>query len=99
MQFFQASGFYAIIVIGTVLGVLLNAFELNPMTALYWSAVINGIVAVPLMVIIMLLSSSQTVMGRFTASTKLKWGGWLATVVMGLAALAMIISWIHPAPA
>jgi NRAMP (natural resistance-associated macrophage protein)-like metal ion transporter len=98
MQFFQATGFYAIIVIGTVLGVLLNAFEFNPMTALYWSAVINGIVAVPLMVIIMLLSSSTTVMGRFTASTKLKWGGWLATVVMGLAALAMIASWFQHAP-
>jgi NRAMP (natural resistance-associated macrophage protein)-like metal ion transporter len=93
MRLFQASGFYAIIALGTALGVLLNAFQLNPMTALYWSAVINGVVAVPLMVIIMLLSSSTKVMGRFTASTKLKWGGWLATVVMGLAALAMIGSW------
>jgi NRAMP (natural resistance-associated macrophage protein)-like metal ion transporter len=92
---FQASGFYAIIALGTVLGVLLNAFEFNPMTALYWSAVINGIVAVPLMVIIMLLSSSRTVMGRFIASTKLKWGGWLATVVMAIAALAMIGSWFY----
>jgi Mn2+/Fe2+ NRAMP family transporter len=92
---FQASGFYAIIAIGTLLGVLLNAFEFNPMTALYWSAVINGVVAVPLMVIIMLLSSSATVMGRFTVSTKLKWGGWLATIVMGLAAFAMIASWFH----
>jgi len=92
---FQASGFYAIIAIGTLLGVLLNAFEFNPMTALYWSAVINGIVAVPLMVIIMLLSGSTAVMGKFTASRKLKWGGWLATVVMGLAALAMIASWFH----
>jgi Mn2+/Fe2+ NRAMP family transporter len=92
-KLFQASGFYAIIALGTVLGVLLNALELNPMTALYWSAVINGVVAVPLMVIIMLLSSSRDVMGRFTASTKLKWGGWLATVAMGLAALAMIGSW------
>jgi NRAMP (natural resistance-associated macrophage protein)-like metal ion transporter len=98
MRLFQASGFYAIIAIGTLLGVLLNAFELNPMTALFWSAVINGIVAVPLMVIIMLLSGSTQVMGRFTASKKLKWGGWLATVVMGLAALAMIASWFHHAP-
>ncbi len=98
LHLFQAGGFYAIIAIGTLLGVLLNAFELNPMTALYWSAVINGIVAVPLMVIIMLLSGSPKVMGRFTASKKLKWGGWLATVVMGLAALAMMASWIHHDP-
>jgi NRAMP (natural resistance-associated macrophage protein)-like metal ion transporter len=95
MRLFQAGGFYAIIALGTLLGVLLNAFELNPMTALYWSAVINGIVAVPLMVIIMLLSGSPNVMGRFTASKKLKWGGWLATLVMGLAAVAMIASWFH----
>jgi NRAMP (natural resistance-associated macrophage protein)-like metal ion transporter len=97
-HFFQASGFYAIIGVGTVLGVLLNAFEFNPMTALYWSAVINGVVAVPLMVIIMLLSGTPAVMGRFTASTKLKWSGWLATVVMALAALAMIGSWFMHKP-
>ena len=94
-RLFQAGGFYAIIAIGTLLGVLLNALDLNPMTALYWSAVINGVVAVPLMVIIMLLSSSPTVMGKFIASTKLKWGGWLATIVMGLAAAAMIASWFR----
>ncbi len=93
-QLFQASGFYAIITVGTILGVLLNALHFNPMTALYWSAVINGVVAVPLMVIIMLLSTTPKVMGRFVASTRLRWGGWTATVVMALAAIAMIGSWL-----
>jgi Mn2+/Fe2+ NRAMP family transporter len=59
--------------------------------ALFWSAVINGIVAVPLMVVIILLASQRSVMGTFTASRSLIILGWIATAVVGAAAVPMFI--------
>jgi Mn2+/Fe2+ NRAMP family transporter len=61
------------------------------MKALFWTAVINGVVAVPLMVVIIMLVSKKTVMGEFTASRPTITLGWTATAVMGLAAVRMII--------
>jgi Mn2+/Fe2+ NRAMP family transporter len=61
------------------------------MKALFWSAVINGVVAVPLMVVIILLVSKKSVMGAFTASRSLIILGWIATGVMGAAAVRMLI--------
>lgn len=61
------------------------------MKALFWSAVINGVVAVPLMVVIMLLVSRRAVMGTYTASRPLIVLGWIATAVMGAAAVRMFI--------
>jgi Mn2+/Fe2+ NRAMP family transporter len=61
------------------------------MKALVWSAVINGVVAVPLMVVIILLVSKKAVMGDFTASRPIVILGWIATVIMGLAAVRMFI--------
>ena len=71
----------------------LNLTPLDPIKALYWSAVINGVVAVPLMVVMMLMSSRAKVMGEFTLPWFLQLFGWLATAAMGAAAIVMFVTW------
>ena len=71
------------------MGTGLDFTPIDPMKALYWSAVINGVVAVPIMVGLMLLASKEKVMGPFTSGRKTRWFGWLGTVVMGAAVLMM----------
>jgi Mn2+/Fe2+ NRAMP family transporter len=88
----QAAGFYSIIVAATVMGVLIDWSQIDPMRALFWSAVLNGLAAVPLMIALMITVSSKRVMGRFTASRPLLLFGWAATLVMALASGAMIVS-------
>lgn len=87
---FQASGFYGTVALGTILGVVFTAIAINPMKALFWSAVLNGVIAIPLMVIIMLLSSKKSLMKNFVASTLVRYGGWAATVIMLAAFVGMI---------
>ncbi len=88
----QAAGFYSIIVAATVIGVLIDWSPINPIRALYWSAVLNGLAAVPLMIAMMVVVSRHQVMGRFTASRPMLVLGWAATAVMAAAAAAMLIS-------
>jgi NRAMP (natural resistance-associated macrophage protein)-like metal ion transporter len=85
-----AKRFYAIIVISTLTGVAFNFMPIDPIKALFWSAVINGVISVPIMVVMMFLACRKDVMGQFTPSTPLKVGGWLATAVMGAAVAAML---------
>ncbi len=87
----DARGFYGIIAVSVLAGLGIQYLPINPMKALFWSAVINGIVAVPLMVVIILLVSKKSVMGAFTASRPLVVLGWIATLVMGAAAVWMFI--------
>lgn len=68
----------------------MNLSPIDPIRALYWSAVLNGVVAVPIMAIMMLMASNPRVMGRFTIELPLKVLGWLSTAVMALAAIGMI---------
>ena len=89
----QARGFYAILVIATLLGVGLNFTPLDPIKALFWSAVINGVIAVPIMVIVMLLSANTRVMGSFVVKGRLRALGWLATAVMAVAVIVMFATW------
>jgi NRAMP (natural resistance-associated macrophage protein)-like metal ion transporter len=86
----QAKAFYATIVLATLIGMLLNFTSINPITALFWSAVINGVVAVPVMVLMMLMASSSTVMGEFEIGRWLKGLGWIATGVMAAAVVGML---------
>jgi NRAMP (natural resistance-associated macrophage protein)-like metal ion transporter len=88
----QAAGFYAIIVAATIMGVLIDWSPLDPIRALFWSAVLNGLAAVPLMMAMMIVVSRHQVMGRFTASRPLLLFGWAATLVMAAAAAAMLVS-------
>jgi NRAMP (natural resistance-associated macrophage protein)-like metal ion transporter len=86
----EALGFYAIIAIATVGGVALNFTHLDPMRALLWSAEINGIIAVPIMAIMMLLASREDVMGDFVIRPRLRRLGWVATAVMAVTVAAML---------
>jgi Mn2+/Fe2+ NRAMP family transporter len=88
----QAAGFYSIIVVATVMGVLIDWSPIDPIRALFWSAVLNGLAAVPLMIALMVVVSSKRIMGKFTASRPLMVLGWAATLVMTLASGAMIVT-------
>ena len=87
----DARGFYGVIAVAVLAGTALEYTPINPMKALFWSAVINGVVAVPLMVVIILLVSKTSVMGAFTAGPGIIVLGWIATAVMGVAAMMMLM--------
>jgi len=87
----DARGFYAVIAVSVLLALVIQFSPIDPIKALFWSAVINGVVAVPLMAVIIILASKKSVMGEFTATRTLIVLGWLGTAVMGVAALAMFI--------
>jgi NRAMP (natural resistance-associated macrophage protein)-like metal ion transporter len=96
----DARGFYAVLATATLLGLAINFPEvqkfthLTPMRALYWSAVINGIVAVPIMVIMMMMFSNKKIMGQFCrVSRRLRFMGWLATAAMLAACLGLFATW------
>jgi len=91
-RFKRAPRFYAVIAAGTLAGAGLNFTPLDPVKALFWSAVINGVAAVPVMATIMLLGRKREVMGRFTLPPGLEVLGWLATAVMGAAAVGMFVN-------
>lgn len=85
----EGRGFYGAIAAATFVGMALNVLEVSPITALYWSAVINGVVAVPVIVAMMLMTADERVMGGFRISGPLRILGWATAVAMGLAVLAM----------
>ena len=85
----EARGFYSIIVIATLVGTLLDFSPIDPMKALYWSAVINGVVAVPIMAAMMILAGKPEVMGPLTVRRKTRFLGWGAVAVMA-GAVAMM---------
>ena len=87
----DARGFYGVIALSVFAALVIQYSPISPMKALFWSAVINGIVAVPLMVVIILLVCKKSVMGPFTASRPIVILGWITTIVMGLAAVRMFI--------
>lgn len=87
----EAIGFYAVISAATLFGLGLEFVPLDPVKALFWSAVINGFVAVPIMVAMMVIVSSKKQMKEFTAPMLMRVCGWGATAVMGIAAVAMLV--------
>jgi Mn2+/Fe2+ NRAMP family transporter len=87
----DARGFYGVIAVSVLAALVIQYSPLSPMKALFWSAVINGVVAVPLMVVIILLVSKKAIMGRFRTSRAIIVLGWIATAVMGVAALWMFV--------
>jgi len=86
----RARGFYGVIAAATAIGAALNLTSIDPVKALFWSAVVNGVVAVPVMAMMMLMASREDVMGRFAIGPALRVMGWLATAVMAVAAAAML---------
>ena len=93
LKLLEAREFYAIIALATLGGVALDFSPIDPIRALFWAAVINGIIAVPIMVVMMLLADDPKVMGAFTVTRALKALGWLATGTMAAAVVAMIATW------
>jgi Mn2+/Fe2+ NRAMP family transporter len=87
----SARGFYAVISVSVLAGLGIQYSPIGPMKALFWSAVINGVVAVPMMVVIIILASKKSVMGSFTVRRPIVILGWIATAVMGAAAIRMFI--------
>ncbi|RVL94202.1 NRAMP family divalent metal transporter [Sinorhizobium meliloti] len=88
----HAKAFYSTLVMACVLGMGILFTPINPIKALYWSAVINGVVAVPVMAVMMLMTAKQRVMGKFTISGWLRWLGWAATVAMTASVLGMAVT-------
>ncbi|HXC54988.1 MAG TPA: divalent metal cation transporter [Rhizomicrobium sp.] len=88
----QAVGFYSVIVLAVALGVVMDWVGLDPIKALFWSAVVNGVIAVPMMFAMMYVVGSRKLMGEFTAGWLLKSLGWISTAVMLAAAIAMFVT-------
>ena len=91
-RFPEAVGFYLIILAATIIGFAMVFLPINPIQLLVWTAVINGIVAVPIMALMMLIVTNKTVMGRFSARPSLAWGGWGATALMAITVGALLWS-------
>lgn len=85
----HAAAFYSVIALAGAIGIALNFTPVNPISALYWSAVINGVLAVPVMVLLMSIARRRDVMGRFVIGGRLCALGWIATIAMALCVIAM----------
>ena len=89
----DAPQFYALIVVGMLVAISMGLFRVDPIAALFWSAVINGVVAVPLLATIVVLASDRAIMGRWASSALARVWGWATVIVMGLAAIGMFAFW------
>jgi NRAMP (natural resistance-associated macrophage protein)-like metal ion transporter len=92
-KFHDARRFYLIIAAATLVGLLIDFLKIPPVTALFWTAVINGVLAPPLIVVIMLVSSSKKVMGKRTNGPLTSILGWSTAVIMTAAAIGMFVTW------
>ena len=91
LRLLQAKWFYATIAVATMAGVGLNFTRVDPVKALYWSAVVNGVLAAPVMAAVMLVAANGRIMGRLTLSRPMLVGGWLATAVMAAASIGFFV--------
>lgn len=89
----EATAFYSVLALSAGIGIALNFTPISPISALYWSAVINGVLAVPVMILLMAMSRRRDVMSKFIVSGLLYWLGWAATVVMTVCVAAMIVGY------
>jgi Mn2+/Fe2+ NRAMP family transporter len=89
----RAKEFYGLIVISTVLGMLMNFFGINPIKALFWSALLNGFLAPPLLVLIIMISNNKRVVGQRVNGRLLNVLGWITATVMTAAAIGLIATW------
>ena len=89
----RAKGFYGVIAASTLIGLGMNFLHINAIKALFWTAVINGLVAPPIMILMMLMANNKKVMGQFTLNRRQKVLGWLSTIAMTAAAVALIATW------
>ena len=85
----KARAFYTTLAAATALGMAISFAPIDPMSALFWAAVVNGVIAVPIMVVMMMAASNATIMGDYAVTGTLRLAGWLSTAVMAAASLAM----------
>jgi NRAMP (natural resistance-associated macrophage protein)-like metal ion transporter len=85
----EAKAFYGTIAGATLIGIAINFIDIDPIKALFWCAVLNGVIAVPLMVVMMIMTVNPKVMGKFTLSRRLWLTGWLSTVAMAASVAVM----------
>jgi NRAMP (natural resistance-associated macrophage protein)-like metal ion transporter len=90
----EAKAFYGVIAAATLIGAAANILKISPLKALIWSAALNAVVAVPVMILIMMISGNKKMMGQFSVSGPLRALGWTATAVMTVASIAFLISLI-----
>ena len=88
----EASAFYGVLALSVILGIGLNFTALDPIKALYWHAVVNGVLATPVMIMLMILARRGKVMGSFVVSGWLYWLGWISTFAMVLCTVGMIVT-------
>lgn len=88
----EARGFYGLIAAAIMAAMLMNFSSIDPISALFWSAVVNGMVAVPVMIVIMLLARKHSVMGQFTLGRWHTLTGWAATALMAVASAVMFLT-------
>jgi Mn2+/Fe2+ NRAMP family transporter len=88
----EGRGFYGLIALATLGGVALSFTPTSAVTELFWAAVLNGLIAVPIMVVMMLVASRRDVMGEHRVTGSLRWLGWLSTALMAAAAAALLAS-------
>ncbi len=88
----QALAFYTVLGLSVLLGIGLNFTPVDPIKALYWSAVVNGVLAAPVMILLMILVRNQKVMGKFVVQGGLFWLGWTSTVAMALCIVGMAVT-------
>ena len=89
-----APQFYAVIIAATLVGMAINFLGINPITALVLSAVLNGLIAAPLLILIMLVSNDRSAMGERTNGRLLNSVGWVTAIVMSVAAVGLILTTI-----
>jgi NRAMP (natural resistance-associated macrophage protein)-like metal ion transporter len=89
----EAKGFYAVVLLATMVGTLIDFTSLDPIKALVWSAIVNGVVAVPIMAVMMWLGTRRDVLGEYTLTMRHRVLGWIATAVMAAAVVGMFWTW------
>ena len=88
----EARGFFSVIALGTVVGTLVDFSPLDPIKALVWSAIVNGVIAVPIMAVMMWLGMRSDILGEHTLTRRHQVLGWFATAVMAVAVMAMLVT-------
>jgi Mn2+/Fe2+ NRAMP family transporter len=78
--------------VATLAGIIVNFSRIDPIAALYWSAIINGIVSVPMLGLMMLIAARRDVMGAFAAGISLRIAGWVAAAIMAASVVAMVLT-------
>lgn len=89
----RAPQFYGVLVAGMLVGILMGVFKVDPIGSLFWSAVINGVVAVPILAVIVFLAGDARIMGRRVSSVAARAWGWFTVAAMAAAAIAMFAFW------